>query len=169
MVGGAYAPQHRWRRSIQVARLPSHSQRYCSTHERPERYCRTHERPGSWRSFVKSIPEQDGASRNLQGPPASAGSKGLHGPPDASGASKGLLSGASEAFTDRALQGPPDLTALHHENLKRSQELPGASRARGIQAWLHHKLARTGLATSLISTRRLLGLFQPLRTFSVHK
>ena len=33
MVGGAYAPQHRWRRSIQVARLPSHSQGYCSTHE----------------------------------------------------------------------------------------------------------------------------------------
>ena len=34
MVGGAYAPRHRWRRSIQVARLPSHSQGYCSTHER---------------------------------------------------------------------------------------------------------------------------------------
>ena len=40
MVGGAYAPRHRWRRSIQVARLPSHSQGYCSTHERP----------GTWRS-----------------------------------------------------------------------------------------------------------------------
>ena len=35
MVGGAYAPRHRWRRSIQVARLPSYSQGYCSTYERP--------------------------------------------------------------------------------------------------------------------------------------
>ena len=40
MVGGACAPRHRWRRSIQHARLPSHSQGYCSTHERP----------GTWRS-----------------------------------------------------------------------------------------------------------------------
>ena len=55
MVGGAYAPQHRWRRLIQDACLPSHSQGYCSTHERP----------GNWRSsprnqywcFRKSIPK----------------------------------------------------------------------------------------------------------------
>ena len=44
MVGGAYAPRHRWRRSI--ARLPSYSQGYCSTYERP----------GTWRSLLGTSP-----------------------------------------------------------------------------------------------------------------
>ena len=51
MVGGAYAPQHRWRRSIQDARLPSSSQGYC--------YCSTHERPGTSSGPVKSLPKPD--------------------------------------------------------------------------------------------------------------
>ena len=45
MVGGAQAPRHRWRRSIQDARLPSHSQGYCST-----------ERPGTWMEEISSQP-----------------------------------------------------------------------------------------------------------------
>ena len=109
MVGGAYAPRHRWRRSIQVARLPSHSQGYCSTHESsPQDQTLVLKVCGRWLVFCKVDPRG-------QGPPGA--SRGRQEPPETSklgfaGTCKGLHPGGSRGFGALAFfrglpQGPP--------------------------------------------------------------
>ena len=133
MVGGAYAPQHRWRRSIQVDRLPSHSQGYCGTHERPGTWRRcffpgwilggsggSRAPPASefrdqgqegghqiknTKKHKTGLQAPPGASRGLQGPPPGASSRGLQGPPGVAGASRTASDLASSRF--RVVQKPP--------------------------------------------------------------
>ena len=80
-------PPHRWRRSIQVDRLPSHSQGYCSTHERP----------GTWRSspqdqYWSLILSLTLKGREVQKPAGlSGGLQGAQGPPGASSSPPAFL------------------------------------------------------------------------------
>ena len=167
MVGGAYAPRHRWRRSIQVARLPSHSQRYCSTHERPGTW-KSSPRDQYW-SLIKSIANfrTRGPESQEQGVSSSKfittskekrdrrrrASRGLQGPP---GASRGLQR-TSGAGPPQRFQTPPMSLSSSDRGIVRVSEIAcGASRPPGA------------------SSRGLGGLqephlFQALRTFNVRK
>ena len=141
MVGGAYAPRHRWRRSIQHARLPSHSQAYCSTHERP----------GTWRSSPRdqywSLAVTSPKENQRRGPPQQAGR-----PRDLPDLQPPKI---------QASRPPPLPQNLAETYQKTSQTHPQSQRPTNFPfSFTHHqqKVARPPL-----------DLFQALRTFSVHK
>ena len=109
MVGGAYAPRHRWCRSILVARLPSHSQGYCNTHEARYRsgFCRSIPRvhPANFRTRPES---QEGGLSGFQSFP---------GPPRASQGPLRNFSASQKRF--RSLQAFSEAPRASHQKVAR--------------------------------------------------
>ena len=163
MVGGAHAPRHRWRRSIQVARLPSHSQGYCSTHERPGTW--TSSPRDQYSSLLSHYPTWTWSPKLCR----SLGPEGVGwgpGPP--------LRANFSTRYPERARRGggsgpkfsPRPKTTTNNKTEPPQAGLPGAFR--GLQGAPPGQASLESARPSLMSTTRLRGLLlslQALRTF----